>query len=156
MAEIAIEYVILIPLVILQIFLFPFAVSTIMNTWVNSSRTLALQDTAAHLGSSIQQLYVSLNHVTITSGMVTDKLDIPASISGYPFTGNATIASVSGSSKVLNLTLTFIGIKYSASTVVTLGPNAQWQSSMFMSNSTTACINANKDGAGVVWLSFGS
>jgi hypothetical protein len=156
MPEIAVEYVILIPLVIMQIFLFPYAVSLMMNSWVDSSRTQALQNAATQVGASIQQLYVSMNHVTITSGLVTTKLGVVPSINGYSYTGSATIASSSGSSKVLNLTLSFVGIRYSVSTVVTLGPNAQWQSTSFMSNSTTASINANKDGSGVIWLSFGA
>jgi hypothetical protein len=38
--------------------------------------------------------------------------------------------------------------------VVTLGQNVQWTNSTFMSNSTTACISAYKDGYGTIWLSF--
>ncbi len=158
MTEIAIEYVILVPLLLLQIFLFPFAVSLIMNTWVTSSRELALQDAASQLGSSIQQLYVSLNHLTVTTGTVTSEMNIPSSISGYVYRGNASLTAVSGSNSdtVLNLTLKFLGLGQSATTLVTLGPNAEWQSSTFMSNSTTACISANKDSSGTIWLSFGA
>jgi hypothetical protein len=158
MAEIAVEYVILIPLLMVQIFLFPYAANLIMSNWTTQSRTLALQDAASQLGSSIQQLYSALNHVTVTSGSVTSSLGIPSSISGYVFYGNASLITAGlGSAEVLNLTLTFVGSRVSASTTITLGENAQWQqSSSFMSNSTTACINANKNSSGTVLLSFGS
>jgi hypothetical protein len=157
--HVTIEYVILVPVLILQIFLFPFAASLIMNTWVDSRRTLALQEAASNLGSSMQQMYFSLNHTTISAGNVTNKLDIPPFIEGYAYTGTATLRTVSDpapSSKVLEVTLRFMGVGISATTTVTLGQNVEWRDSTFMSNSTFACLRAEKYGDGVIQLSFGS
>jgi hypothetical protein len=148
---------IMIPILILQIFLFPFAAGLIMNTWVDSRRTLALQEAASHLGSSIQQMYFSLNHTTISAGNVTNKLDIPSFIEGYPYTGNATLRTVSDpglSAKVLEVTLKFVGVGISASTMVTLGQNVEWRNSIFLSNSTSACLQAEKYDNGTIRLSF--
>jgi hypothetical protein len=156
-AHVTIEYVIMVPLLILQIFLFPFAASLVMNTWVNSRRTMALQEAASHLGSSIQQLYFSLNHTTIPESNVTNKLDVPPFIEGYAYTGTAILRTVSypvPGSKVLEVTLRFIGIGISTSTIVTLGDNVVWQDSIFMSNSTSACLQAEKDSSSIIKLSF--
>jgi hypothetical protein len=156
MAHITIEYMILAPLLILQIFLIPYAASVITNNWTTSTVTLALQDATGHLGSSIQQLYLSLNSEAIVNGNVSSKTDVPPFIQNYPYVGNATLRTVSASSKVLNLTLSIKGPHVSTSTLVMLGQNVQWQASTFMSNSTKASINAYKDTNGTIWLSFGA
>ena len=130
-----------------------------MNTWVDSRRTLALQETASHLGSSIQQTYLSLNYTTISAGDVTNKLDVPPFIEGYAYTGTATLRTVTepaSGSKVLELTLTFKGVEISTTTTVTLGQNVEWKDSTFMSNSTSACLRAEKYGNRTIKLSFGS
>jgi hypothetical protein len=156
MANITIEYMILLPLLISQIFLIPYAVGLITNNWTTSTLTLALQDATGHLGSSIQQLYLSLSSSAIVSGNVSSKTDVPPFIQNYAYTGNATLTTVSASSKLLNLTLSLKGPHLSSSTLITLGANTQWQASTFMSNSTKASVNAYKDTSGVIWLSFGS
>ncbi|HJW97500.1 MAG TPA: hypothetical protein VJ529_00095, partial [Candidatus Bathyarchaeia archaeon] len=62
MVHVTIEYMIMVPVLVLQIFLFPLTANWLMTTWVDSRRNLALQDVASHLSSTIQQLYLSLNH----------------------------------------------------------------------------------------------
>jgi hypothetical protein len=159
MPHVTIEYVIMVPILILQIFLFPFAAGLIMNTWVDSRRTIALQEAASHLGSSIQQMYFSLNDTAISTGNITSKLDIPSFIEGYPYTGNATLRTVSDtaqSSKVLEVTLKLVGLGISASATATLGQNVEWRNSTFMSNSTSACIQIQKFDNSTIKLSFGT
>jgi hypothetical protein len=151
-AHITIEYVILLPLLIAQIFLFPFAANLVMTGWVDSRRTIALQETASHLGSSIQQVYLSLNYTTISEADVENALDIPPFIEGYAYTATATLEPASGS-KVLELTLTFKGIAISTTAAVTLGQNVEWQDSTFRSNSTSACLRAEKN-SDVITLYF--
>ena len=155
MAHVTIEYVILVPLLISQIFLLPWAASVIMNGWVDSRRTLALQETASHLGSSIQQTYLSLNYTTIPAADVTSKLDVPPFIEGYAYMATATLEPASGS-KVLELTLTFKGVQISSTAAVTLGQNGEWQTgySTFMSNSTSACLRAEKYSNKTIQLYF--
>lgn len=157
MPQVAIEYVILVPILILQIFLFPIAAASIMNVWIDSRRTLALEETASHLGSSIQQLYFSLNRTSITAGEVTNKLEIPPFIEGYPYSGNGTLRTASNDSiKILDLSLKYRGLAISTATSVQLGQNVAWRESMFVSNSTDACVIAQKFSNGTIQLSFGS
>lgn len=152
---------ILIPVLILQMFLFPLTVGWIMNTWVDSRRTLQLEEAAGQIGSSIQQVYYSLNHTTILDGTLTSKLNVLPFIEGYSYVGNATLREVLepglSSSKLLEITLTFVGADASATTSVTLGQNVQWNDDVpFLSNSTTnCCVTAEKNPDQTVLLYFG-
>lgn len=159
MAHITIEYVIMLPILILQIILFPLTASWLMNIWVDSRRTLALQEVASHLGSVIQQVYFTLNHETITVGSITQKPDVPPFIENYPYIGNATLKTVldpaMNASKVLTITLRLKGAGTKATTTVLLGQNVVWQESTFISNSTNACIIAQKfPNNGTIRLAF--
>ena len=160
MANISIEYMILVPLLILQIFLLPYTAGLIMGKWSTSSQNLALQDASSRIGSSIQQLYFFLNHTTIPSGTVTNRLNIPNFINNYAYSGTGNLTSVvsgTSSGQVLKLTLKFMGNSLSSTSTVNLGQNARWNSSSyFMSNSTTSNIQAYKDSGNVIWLSFGA
>jgi len=130
-----------------------------MSTWVDSRQTLALQETASHLGSSIQQVYSALNHESISTGTVTNRLEVPPFIEGYAYTGNATLRTTLepelNSSKVLDITLRLMGSRIETMTSVTLGQNVAWQNSTFMSNSTYASIIAQKMPNSTILLSFG-
>jgi hypothetical protein len=159
MAHITIEYVIMMPVLILQIFLFPLTANWLMNVWVDSRRTLAVQDVASHLGSTIQQLYFSLNHETIATGKVTYSPGLPNFIENFQYIGNATLRTVTdpplNSSKILDLTIRLVSTKTVVDTFVVLGPNVVWQSSTFISNSKNACVSAEKLANGNISLSFG-
>jgi hypothetical protein len=155
--QITIEYMIMVPLLILQIFIFPIAASAIMNAWSNSQMTIELQEVSGHLSSSMQQLYFTMNHASISSGSVTDKLEVPTTIqngnNGYNYMiilSNAT--NPNSSVKVMNLTLTLIGTSAKASTIVTLGQNADWNNTSLKS-SKISFINATKS-SGNIFLSF--
>jgi hypothetical protein len=159
MGHVTIEYMIMIPILIMQIFLFPLTANWLMNIWVDSRRSLALQDVASHLGSTIQQLYFSLNHETIASGTATYSPGLPPFIEDCAYIGNATLRAVSGptsnSSIFLDLTVRLISTRTAVDTSVVLGPNALWGGSAFASNSTHACVSAQKFANGTVKLDFG-
>ena len=146
MVQITIEYMIMVPLLILQIFLFPLTAGWMMTHWVDSRQTLALQETASHLGSSIQQVYSALNHQSISAGTVRSKLAVTAYIEGYAFAGNASLrVAEANSSQFLDITLKFMGNSIETTSSVTLGANVNWDAdSAFMSNSTYANLVAEK------------
>ncbi|MCK4320491.1 hypothetical protein KAW11_02650 [Candidatus Bathyarchaeota archaeon] len=159
MTHITIEYMIMIPLLIMQILLFPLTASWLMNIWVNSRQNLALQDVSSHLGSTIQQLYFSLNHETISAGTAKYLPELPPFIENHHYTGNATLQTVLdpalNSTKVLDLTLTLGSTGIKVTTSVILGPNVLWRESAFVSNSTHACVGAEKFPNGTICLQFG-
>jgi hypothetical protein len=158
--NVTVEYMILIPVLILQIFLFPLFVNVAMNQWVDDRRSLELQEAAGYLSSSIQQIYLSLNHTSILGCTLKSSLGSEPFIEGYVYVGNATLQAVSGSdsgsSKVLEITLHLVSTSISTSTSVTLGQNAEWVPSSFTSNSATACIIAEKFPNQTIQLSFGT
>lgn len=157
MPKASIEYVIMVPILILQIFLFPMSANWLMDIWVDSRRTLALEEAASNLGGSIQQIYFVLNHETISAGTVKQKSNVPPFIENYPYIGNATLRPVSdlNSSKILDIMLRLKTVGPTVTTSVVLGQNVLWQESTFMSNSTTAGIVAEKLVNGTISFSFG-
>ena len=156
MPQITIEYMIMVPMLIMQIFLFPLTAGWLMTHWVDSRQTLALQETASHLGSSIQQVYSALNHASIATGNVSSRLAVTPFIEGYAYRGNASLrAAEANSSQFLDITLTFMGNSIEATTSVTLGSNVNWDAdSAFASNSTNANLVAEKLSNNTILLSF--
>lgn len=146
MANVVLEHVVLLPLLVLQIFLFPFATTLITSAWEGARQEVALEEAANHLGSTIQQLYFSLSEETVCTGNVTQASNLPTTIEGHAY--NATGQPMNGSG-VLTLSLVLEGTHESASVKVTLGPNAQWGGGIFRSNSPDACIKVWKYHAGM-------
>jgi hypothetical protein len=142
MPQVTIEYMIMIPVLILQILIFPIAAQMVMTTWNDSRVTIELQETAGCLGSSIQQVYYTINHGSTASGSLTVGLGTPPFIEGHYYTitfQNAT--RLNNLVKVLNLTISLSGTKAKTSTLVTLGENADWQNNaVFLSNSTKSIL----------------
>lgn len=157
MPHVTMEYMIMVPVLILQVLLFPLTTSWLMNVWVDSRRELALQDIANHLASTIQQLYFILSHESMSSAEnVTQASNVPPYVEDYPYTGVGTLRAVSefNSSKVLEITLSMKNVANTATASVLLGENVVWVPSTFISDSANACIKAAKID-GVVTLSFG-
>jgi len=156
MAHVTIEYIIMIPLLILQIFLFPWATSSMMNIWVNARRNLALKDAAGNIGSAIQQLYSSLSSSEILTGTIVYVPELPPYIEGCPFEATGHIYQASNSSKILKITLKLMVYGNTAETSVILGESAEWHDSKFISNSTDAAIVVTKYSNGSLVFMFRS
>ncbi len=140
--------------------MFPVVANLLMNTWVDSRRTLILQDAASNMGSTIQQMYFALDHnTTIPSGTTTDQFGLPPYIDGYFYTANATLQPSSvatNPSQVLQITVKLATTSIEVTSQVLLGSNAQWDSTTaFVSNSTIASAYASKFGNGTIRMGFG-
>ncbi|MCW3995020.1 MAG: hypothetical protein NWE98_02575 [Candidatus Bathyarchaeota archaeon] len=156
MAQVTIEYMIMIPVLIMQIFLFPLTASIIMDAWTDSRMTLELQDTAGYLSSSIQQLYHTINHASIASGSVRIILDIPPLIDGYAYTVTLRHVQHSDSAaKIMNITLKYIMTDAEFSTLVTLGENVDWQENMAFNSTSNSLVMVATKTANNIWLSLG-
>ena len=147
---------IMVPVLIMQIFIFPFTATVIMNTWMDSRRTLELQETAGNLGSSIQQLYYTINQGAISNGTMRITLDLPPLLEGLAYTTTLHHVTHSDTSyEIMNVTLRTLGTNDQASTIVTLGQNVDWkENSAFNSTSQSLSIIANKT-LNSIWISFG-
>ncbi|MEM3769651.1 MAG: hypothetical protein QXG76_00510 [Candidatus Bathyarchaeia archaeon] len=157
MPHVAIEYVIMVPILIAQIFLFPLAASALTNIYVESRRRLTAEAAASRLASSIQQLYFSLNHESTPSGTVTFDPGLPKYIDGYYYVARGELTSIrEGGAAKLNISLAVAGLNIRVSAYATLGPNVSWDSnSVFVSNSTRAFIEVTKDSNGAFYFRFG-
>jgi hypothetical protein len=144
--SITLEYMIMVPVLIVQIFIFPLTASVIMNTWTDSRMTIELQGIAGHIGSSIQQLYYTMNHDSISNGSMSITLDIPPLIEGYAYTTTLSrVEHLDTSYQIMNVTLKLLGTKDQTSTIVTLGQNVDWQENLsFLSGSQPIILNADK------------
>lgn len=156
MPHVTIEYVIMIPVLFAQILVFPFAASVIATTWTNTQREAELQNTADHLASTIQQLYLSLNRREVSVGNVTQASTLPSTIKSYPYTATASLR-IGDSRKVLTLLLELQGTKTTATAMAVLGSNVLWmEESVFQSVSANASIEVQKFANGTLLFSFGS
>jgi len=156
--HITIEHVILVPLLFIQIIVFPFAASAMTSNWTNSQRDSALKDAANHLASTIQQLYLSLNRREISAGNVTQASTLPPTVYSCSYTAVGSLSSPldSNSSKILTLSLTLEKFKNTATANAVLGPNVLWaEGSIFQSNSLDASIEVQKFANGTLLFSFG-
>jgi len=154
--SITLEYMIMIPVLILQIFLFPITASVIMNTWADSSMTLELQETAGHMGSSIQQLYYTMNHASVPNGTMTITLDTPPLIQGHAYTTTLSHATnIDTSLQIMNVTLNLIGTRDQTSTLVTLGQNVDWQENLAFNSTVHSLTLVAQKTSNSIWLYFG-
>jgi hypothetical protein len=135
---------IMVPLLILQIFLFPLVAIAVIDSYNDSRRSIQLQEVASHLASTVQQLYYTINHASM-NGSLTINLDMPANIEQYPYRVTLTHAEqISGGYQVMNVTLAFVSVSGASSTLVPLGDNINWQPISFNSTQANLCLTAAK------------
>ena len=157
MPHVAIEYVIMVPILIAQLFLFPLAANVLTSIYVESTRRLVVETAASRLASSIQQLYFSLNHESVPPGTVTYDPGLPRYVDSYHYVARGQLTSIrEGGATRLNITLTVVGLNIKVTAYATLGPNVSWDAaSVFVSNSTEACIEVTKNSSGFFFFRFG-
>jgi len=154
MPHVSMEYAIMVPILLVQVILIPMAAGWMMDVWVVRRRETALQDVASHVGSTIQQLYFSLNREEVFAGITTQAANVPPFIESIPYVITASGTKVENST-FIDLYLTLMGIGTTATSRVTLGPNVSWEQSTFVSNSTNASIQVEKFSNGTLSFSFG-
>ena len=157
MPNITIEYVILIPLLFTQIIVFPLVASTITSSWQETQRNAALQEVADRVGSTVQQLYLTVNREEFLSGNMTHALGIQPTIDSQPYNavGSLNNPSDPNSTRILTLTLTMEEGNKATSTVV-LGSNVMWiEGSILKSHSSNASLEIQKLSNNTIIFSFG-
>jgi len=145
----------MIPILLMQVILIPAATGWMMAVWVDQRRETALQDVASHLGSTVQQLYLSLNREEVGAGIVTQASNVPPFIESIPYVVDASDRRVENGTTI-DLHLALMGTSITATTHVTLGSNALLgPQRTFISNSTSACIKVEKFSNRTLSFSFG-
>jgi len=146
MSHVVIEQIIMVPVLIVLVFLLPFSMSAMTSSWIDARRQVLLQDAAFQLGSTIQQLYFALDSNEVAAGNISQSPHLPQTIESYIYTATCylVIPSLDNQSRTLILTLTLHPLGKTAKSNVVLGPNVLWNDSIFMSNSTYACVKVQK------------
>lgn len=158
MAHVAIEVVIMVPVLVAQILLFPLVANTMTTYWQNASREITLQEVASQMGSTIQQLYLYLSRMEVSAGTITYASTFPTTIASHIYTARGSLrTSVDlNSSKILLLTLTLQDVGTTVTVQVSLGPNVSWvEESIFYSYSPNASIKVQKFANRTLLFSFG-
>jgi len=149
------EYAIMVPILLVQVILIPAAASWIVHNWILRRRETALQDVGSRMGSTIQQLYFALNRDEIAAGITTQATNVPPFIESTPYLIIGSSRRI-GNSTIIDLQLDLVGLGVGVTTFATLGPNALFQDSTFVSNSTIASIAVEKYSNGTLSFSFTS
>lgn len=158
MPHVAIEAVLMTPLLVVQILVFPYVASTMSSYWANATRDVTLQETASQIGSTIQQLYLSLDRIEVSTGTITQASTFPTEIDGHSYTvkGSLRTSLNPSSGKVLTLNLTLQGLGNSVAAQTSMGSNVLWnETSTFYSSSPNASIKVQKSTDGTLSFSFG-
>jgi hypothetical protein len=157
MTHVAIETVIMVPLLVLQIFLLPMVATTMTSYWLDNSRQVAVQDTANQLADIFQQLYISFNRREVLNGTIEWTSTLPKEVVSYPYIANGSLYTSLGSnsSKILILQVKLQRVGDAATASVAFGSNVLWnQASVFYSDSLTAAIEVQKFADGTLRFSF--
>jgi hypothetical protein len=113
---------------------------------------------ASQMGSTIQQLYLYLDRMEVSTGTITYASTFPTTIASHIYTARGSLrTSVDlNSSKILLLTLTLQDVGTTVTVQVSLGPNVSWvEESIFYSYSPNASIKVQKFANRTLLFSFG-
>lgn len=157
MPNVTIEYVILIPLLFIQVIIFPMVASVITSSWQESQRNAALQEVADHLASTVQQLYLTVNREEILASTISHTLRIPATIDSYPYIAIGSLSNPSdpNSTRILTFTLTMED-ESTVTAVAVMGPNVMWtEDSVLQSTSANTSLEIQKFSNSTIVFSFG-
>ena len=156
LVSITVEYVMLIPLLFAQVIVFPYVASTVSSNWQESQLTIEMQDSADHMVSTIQQLYLTVNRDSILEGTITQASPVPVTIASYPYTVEGSLSNPPGdSAKVFTVTLTLDDIGNTVIASAVIGNNTKWTESTFRSTSVDASIIVEKFSNGTLAFAFG-
>jgi hypothetical protein len=154
--HVVIEQIIMLPVLIALVLLLPFFANSMTLSWIDARRQVLLQDAASQLGSTIQQLYFALDSDEVAAGTISQSPNLPQTIESYTYTatGYLAIPTFDNESRTLILTLTLHPLGKTAKSNVVLGPNVLWNDSVFVSNSTYACVCVQKFENGTLLFFF--
>jgi len=130
--------------------------SIMTSYWADASRQIELQEVASQMGSTIQQLYLSLNRMEVLPGTVTQASTFPTEIASYPYIAKGSLRTSELNSKIMLINLTLQDVGDTVIVQTSLGPNVLLdEESLFNSVSPSASIKVQKFANGTLLFSFG-
>jgi hypothetical protein len=150
LSDSVVEHVMLLPLMIMVVVLFPIAANSIVVNYTNQQQLVIAQSAMNQMVSTIQQLYYSLNQENILPCNVTVTNLLPQKIGTYTY--NVTATTNPGNKLTLSLYMSSLNMRVEKT--ITLGPNALWENSQFRSILPTSAIRVQKIMNGMLKFSF--
>lgn len=156
MANVVVEHVMLIPIMIVLILVFSPVANSVMSNYINQQRVIVAQDAVNQLSSTIQQLHYSLSRYEILPCTVVKTNPLPETIMSYPYivTGDLEIPLEPEAGRKLRLALSLQGISVTVNKTIVLTSGSLWSSSELSSLSSQAAIFIQKFPNGTLLLGF--
>ncbi len=149
MASVVTEHMLLLVPMMIVVMIFPMVAGFVVSNYNNEQRTLAIEQASAKVASTIQQVYLIASADTVQNSNITVANPIPTNLEGQQYLMTGTLEG-----EYLTLHVGYPGINVWYDHKLTLGENAEWDSTtMLDSNSPTAAILARKV-SGKIYLSF--
>ena len=150
MSDVVIENIMLLPLLIMTLILFPIAANSVVVTYISQQNEIVAQSAMNQIVSTVQQLYYSLNREDIMACNITMAKPFPQKIGSYEYYVDAKMNPNS-----LTLSLSMPGMNFALNKTISLSSNALWIDSQLRSTSPSAAINAQKLSNGTLVFNFG-
>jgi hypothetical protein len=150
MSDTVVEHVMLLPLMMMVLVLFPMAANSVVINYINQQHEVIAQAAMNQIVSTVQQLYYSLNQENIMPCNVTMTNLLPQKIDAYIYDVSAT----TNPDNKLTLSLYMSSLNIYVNKTITLNPNTLWNNSQFHSILPTAAIKVEKMMNGTLLFSF--
>ena len=139
MANVVTEHIILLVPVFFVMMIFALVANNVVAGYAVQQKAIIIDGAQNQLTTTISQLYFSVNKQDVPYCVVTKSMPIPEMIEGQNYLINGTMTG-----NVLKLTFTFPGTSLRDNAEVTLGPDAQWVSSIYSSNQKNGVLRMEK------------
>lgn len=150
MSDTVVEHIMLLPLMMMALVLFPIAANSVVINYINQQHVIIAQSAMDQIVSTVQQLYYSLNQENIMPCNVTMTKLLPQKIGSYIYDVSAT----TNPDNELTLSLYMSSLNIHVDKTITLNPNTLWNNSQFHSILPTAAITVEKKMNGMLLFSF--
>ncbi|MCJ7635159.1 hypothetical protein MUP77_22550 [Candidatus Bathyarchaeota archaeon] len=150
MSDTVVEHVMLLPLMMIALVLFPVAANSVVINYVNQQHLVIAQSAMNQIVSTVQQLSYSLSQENIMPCNVTMTKLLPQKIDAYTYDVSAT----TNPSNELTLSLYMSSLNIHVDKTITLSPTTLWSNSQFHSILPTAAIKVEKMMNGTLLFSF--
>jgi hypothetical protein len=139
LANVVTEHIILLVPVFFVMMIFALVANNVVAGYAVQQKAIIIDGAENQLTTTISQLYFSVNNQDVPYCVVTKTMPLPEMIEGQNYLINGTMMG-----NVLKLTFTFPGIPLRDDAEVTLGPDAQWVSTVYSSNQKNGVLRMEK------------
>lgn len=150
MSHVVVEHIILIPLMIVLVVIFPVSANYVAVSYANQQREVMADGAMNQVTSTLQQLSYSLSQTEIQPCNITMTEPLPRMIDSYTYNLSASMSLP----QQVTLQLTLPGLNFQTNKTMTLTSNIQWLNSEYCSRLPDARLLIEKLSNGTIIFSF--